>query len=116
MENITEKKTERLMVKLGKEFIVLKLEEIDWIESERNYLRLYKGESSFLIRNTLTDFEKKLDPNIFIRVNRSTIVNIDRIRKIESDVNYNYFVVMNNNVSVVWGKKFRNNLKKVLYN
>ncbi len=109
-------KLNRIMVKLGKEFIVLKCEDIDRIESEKNYLRLYKGEDSFLIRNTLSNFEKKLDPEKFVRVNRSTIVNIERIRKIESDIKYNYFVVLNNNVSVSWGRKFRNNLKRVLYN
>ena len=104
------------MVKLGREFIVLKLEDIDRIESERNYQRLFKGGNSFLIRNTLADFEKKLDPGKFVRVNRSTIINIEKIRKIESDLNYNYFVVMNDDVSVLWGKKFRENLKKALEN
>ena len=106
----------RLMVKLGREFIVLKCEDIDRIESERNYQRLFKGGHSFLIRNTLADFEKKLDPEKFVRVNRSTIINIEKIRKIESDLNYNYFVVMNDDVSVLWGKKFRDNLKRVLDN
>lgn len=110
------KKMERLVVKLGKELIILKCEDIDWIESERNYLRVYKGNNSFLVRNTISNFEKKLDPARFVRVNRSTIVNIEQIQKIESDINYNYFVVMNNNVAVSWGRKFRNNLKKVLYN
>jgi len=104
------------MVKLGREFIVLKCEDIDRIESERNYQRLFKGGHSFLIRNTLADFEKKLDPEKFVRVNRSTIINIEKIRKIESDLNYNYFVVMNDDVSVLWGKKFRDNLKRVLDN
>jgi len=106
----------RLMVKLGRKFIVLKCEDIDRIESERNYQRLYKGENSFLIRNTLAEFEKKLDPEKFVRVNRSTIINIEKIRKIESDLNYNYFVVMSDDVTVLWGKKFRDNLKRVLDN
>jgi len=116
MENLELKKMERLVVKLGKERIILKCEDIDWIESERNYLRVYKGDHSFLVRNTISNFEKRLDPHLFVRVNRSTIVNIEQIKKIESDPNYNYFVVMNNNVTVPWGRKFRTNLKKVLYN
>ncbi len=107
---------DRLMVKLGKDFIVLKCDDIDWIQSERNYLRLYKGERSFLIRTTLSDFEKKLDSEKFIRVNRSTIINIERIYKIESDPKYNYSVILTNDVSVLWGKKFRNNLKRVFHN
>ena len=116
MENIEVKKLERLVVKLGKELIILKGEDIDLIESEGNYLRVYRGNNSFLIRNTISNFEKKLDPNKFVRVNRSTIVNIEQISKIESDLNYNYFVVMSNKVTVSWGRKFRSNLKKVLYN
>ena len=107
---------DRLMVKLGKGFVVLKCQDIDRIQSERNYLRLYKGERSFLVRNTLANFEQKLDPEKFVRVNRSTIINIERISKIESDMKYNYFVIMSDDVAVAWGKKFRSNLKKVLYN
>ncbi|MEN8222184.1 MAG: LytTR family DNA-binding domain-containing protein [Acidobacteriota bacterium] len=106
----------RLMVKLGNGYVVLKCEDIDRIESERNYQRLYKGEHSFLIRNTLADFEKKLDPDKFVRVNRSTIINIERIQKIESDRKHDYFVVMSNDVTVLWGRKFRDNLKRVLDN
>jgi len=116
MENLELKKMERVMVKMGNERIIVKCEDIDWIESERNYLRIYRGENSFLIRNTISRFEKKLDPVKFVRVNRSTIVNIDQIQKIESDSNYNYFVVMHNGVTVSWGRKFRANLKRVLYN
>ena len=107
---------DRLMVKLGKGFVVLRCQDIDRIQSEKNYLRLHKGERSFLIRNTLENFEKKLDPDRFVRVNRSTILNVERIRRIESDLNYNYFVVMNNDVTIAWGKKFRNNLKRMFQN
>lgn len=113
---LREKQMERLMVKLGKEFLVIKVVDIEWIKAERNYLRLFLGGRSFLIRNTLSEMEKKLDSKRFIRINKSTIVNIDQIKKIKSDENYNYFVVLNNDVSEVWGRRFRNNLKKILYN
>lgn len=116
MESIEEKKIERIVVKLGKGYIVLKSRDIDWIEAERNYLRLHRGDRSFLIRNTLKNFEKRLDPEIFVRVNRSAMINVEKIRKIESDVNYNYFVILNNDVTVSWGRKFRSNLKRFLYN
>ena len=62
--------------------IVLSTEEIDWIEAADYYASIHTGGQSYLLRETLNDLEKRLDPQRFIRVHRSAIVNIERVREI----------------------------------
>jgi two-component system LytT family response regulator len=104
----------QIIVKVGRSFFFVKVDDIDCIESERNYLRIYKGDNSYLIRNTLGDMEKKLDADKFIRINRSTMVNINCIKELRSQSNSSYLVISNNNRSWTWGRRFRGNLKRIL--
>ena len=74
---------DRLLVKHGGTVHLLKLEEVDWIEAARNYVKIHCGQDVHTMRETMTHVEDKLDPERFVRIHRSTIVNVDRIRKIE---------------------------------
>lgn len=107
-------KTARMMVKLGNNYFFIKVNDIDYIVTEKNYLRLYLADKSFLIRQTLNSFEERLDPDRFIRINRSTMVNIDRIKELRSVENYKYKVVLSDDKSWIWGRKFKKNLMRVL--
>jgi len=73
---------DRILIKDGRSIVVVKVEEIDWIEAQDNYCCLHRGKEGMLIRDTLTNVERQLNPKIFLRVHRSTIVNIDRIRQL----------------------------------
>ncbi|MBX7219407.1 MAG: LytTR family DNA-binding domain-containing protein [Blastocatellia bacterium] len=73
---------ERIPVKRNEGVYFIKVPEIDWIESEGNYLRLHTGNTSHLMRETLSNLEAQLNPQSFIRIQRSVIVNFDRIREI----------------------------------
>jgi two-component system LytT family response regulator len=105
---------ERIPVKTGKKFVFLKPEEIDCIESERNYIKIQSGSECFLIRQTLAAIEKQLEDSRLVRINRSAMVNIDRIKELRFDETYNYEVVMDSGRSWNWGRKFRANMQKVL--
>ena len=75
--------TDRFLVKkLGREFLV-RVEDIDWIESSANYVNLHVGERVYPLRETMAGIEQKLAPRGFVRVHRSAIVNLDRVREIE---------------------------------
>lgn len=74
---------EQLAVRKGTANIFLSAEEIDWIEAEDYYARLHVGETSHLVRMSLTKLEKRLDPAKFIRIHRSTIINLDRLEGME---------------------------------
>lgn len=70
----------RIAVKRGKETTIVRLHDVDWMESESNYVRFHIGHDSFLARARLGSLEHRLDPAKFIRIHRQTIVNVDRIR------------------------------------
>jgi two-component system LytT family response regulator len=73
---------ERLVVRDGGRVSFIKVDEIDWIESEGNYLRLHVGPDAHLVRGTIKGSAERLDPERFVRTSRSTIVNLDRVREI----------------------------------
>jgi two-component system LytT family response regulator len=56
------------MIKIGARYLFVKVNEIDWIEADRNYLRIHKGENSYLVRQTLKGIEKKLNSDKFIEI------------------------------------------------
>ena len=70
-----------LVKKHGKEFIV-KIDDVDWLESSGNYVNLYIGTSIYPLRMTLTELSKQLEEKGFCRVHRSHGVNLDRIESI----------------------------------
>ena len=69
----------RLAVQAAGRVVFLKIEEIDWIEAEGNYVNLHVRKDAYLIRGRMQEFENQLDPEKFLRIHRSTIVNLDRV-------------------------------------
>jgi two-component system, LytTR family, response regulator len=72
----------RLMIKLASRVILLKVNEIDWIEADGNYAKLHVGRKSHLLREKMHDLEAQLNPQRFVRIHRSIIVNLDRIKEL----------------------------------
>jgi two-component system, LytTR family, response regulator len=72
----------RLAVKDGRRFLLVKVEDVDWIEAALNYVELHSRGRSYLIRTTLTELCETLDPAMFARIHRSTVVNLDRVKEI----------------------------------
>jgi two-component system LytT family response regulator len=102
----------RLAVRHRGEIIFIKVEQVDWISAEGNYSRLHSAETSYLIRGTLQRIEASLDPSTFIRVHRSAIVNIDRVRKLAtSDGVAN--IVLSTGDAVPLGASYRGRLEEI---
>ena len=85
---------ERFAVRVGHRLLFVKVSSIDWIGAEGNYASLHSGKQAHLIRETMTALEKRLDPRSFLRIHRSTIVNLDRVREIQSLSNRTYVVIL----------------------
>lgn len=83
----------RLVVKDGDRFVLVKAEEIDWIESAANYAEVHARGGSFFLRMTMNALEEKLDPAQFVRIHRSTIVNVDRVHDIAASASHGDFDV-----------------------
>ncbi len=74
---------ERLMVRTTGRVQFLRVEELDWIEADGNYVRLHSGGQTFRMRQTLTAVEAHLDPSRFVRLHRSVMVNRERIESLQ---------------------------------
>jgi two-component system LytT family response regulator len=76
--------------------VLLKVEEVEWMEAAANYVEVHARGKSFLIRTTISNLEQKLDPRRFTRIHRSTIVNVDRVAEIRSDAHGDFDVLLTN--------------------
>jgi two-component system LytT family response regulator len=101
---------DRLMIKSGGHLFFLKTEEVDWIEAEGNYVRLHAGEASHLLRETVAALEAQLDPARFLRIHRSTIVNLDRVREIHPLFHGEYRVVLKDGTKLTLSRGYRDRL------
>ena len=102
-----ELKTKRLMVKSGGRISFVKAEEIDWIEADRDYVRLYNGPKKHLLRGTISGMERQLQGERFIRIHRSTIVNVDRIREMQPLSYGEYAVILHDGTRLTLSRSFR---------
>ena len=105
---------DRLVVKNGGRVSFLKTREIDWIEAAGNYLRLHVGNESHLIRQTMAVIEEQLDPSVFVRIHRSQIVNIDRIKEMHPLFNGEYEVVLRTGARLTLSRGYRERLQSRL--
>lgn len=87
---------ERVLVKEKDRTKVIPVEDIDWIESQDNYISLHAGSSQYLVRNKISVMESRLNPKQFIRIHRSYIVKINQIRELEPLFNGDHIVHMKN--------------------
>ena len=73
----------RIVVKDGDRILFLKVDDVDWIEAADYYAKIHVGGHTYLIRETLANLEEQLDPERFVRIHRSTIVNLDRVQEMQ---------------------------------
>lgn len=76
------RRIQRLIVRDGDRSVVLRIDQIDWIRAAGNYCEVHVGSSTHLLREKISVTESRLDPQHFVRIHRSTIVNIDRVKEI----------------------------------
>ena len=100
----------RLVVKDRDRFLLLKVEELDWIESAGNYVELHTRGRCFLLRTTMNDLETQLDASRFARIHRSTIVNVDRVQEIKPSWHGDFSVLLENGTTVRMSRSYRNRL------
>ena len=80
-EDDSEAPLTRLAIRTGSRYHLVEVDEIDWIEGAGVYARLVVGETAHLLRTPLAELERRLDSARFVRIHRSTIVNLDRVRE-----------------------------------
>jgi len=105
--------SDRLIVRSGGRLFLFPSEEIDWIAGEGNYAQIHTGKQTHLVRETLSDLERRLDGSRFFRIHKSTIVNADRIREIQPTVNGAHTVLLRDGVRLTWSRGYRSRLKEL---
>jgi len=107
---------ERLVVKSTGRVFFLKTDEIDWIEAAGNYVKLHVGRDSHMIRETMNGIEAKLDPDQFLRIHRSTVVNIDRIKELHPMFSGDYAVILRNGTELALSRNYRDRFSELFEN
>lgn len=104
------KTAERIAIKSGGKVLFLKIEEIDWIEAADNYVSLHVGNESHLHRETLSALESQLPSGKFLRISRSTIVQVERIKELHPLFHGEYTVVLRNGARLTLSRSYRDKL------
>jgi two-component system LytT family response regulator len=105
------KPLERLAVKTGGRVIFVKVADIDYIEAAHNYVELHVEKQSHLLRETLNSIEARLPADRFVRISRSVIVNIERVKELQPLFYGEYTVTLHNGVRLTLSRRYRDKLK-----
>jgi two-component system LytT family response regulator len=105
---------ERICIKSEGRVLFLKTREIDWIRGADNYAELHVGKSVHLLRQTLSSLEQTLRPDHFVRISRSLIVNVERVKEYKIKPYGDYLVILRDGTELCASRTCRGNLKRLL--
>ncbi len=105
---------DRIAVKLDGRVIFLRPADIDWVEAQDNYVKLHVGREAHLVRDTISNFETRLDGRRFIRIARSTLVNLDRVREMQPMFHGEYVVFLQDGTKLTMSRGYRETLQQYL--
>jgi two-component system LytT family response regulator len=104
----------RLAVEANEKIVLIKIDDIRWIQASGNQIRLHVAKASYLIRHSLKNLQELLDPTRFLRVHRNAIVNLDHVQEFHLPKNGNMFVKLNDGMCLPLRKGNRVFLRKLL--
>jgi two-component system LytT family response regulator len=107
--------TTRIVFKSRGRILFLPVQDIRWIGAEENYVRICAGSESHLLRETMARLEKRLDPEMFLRVHRSAIVNLQFVKEVRSDADGESTVVMISGEKIPMSRGYRSRIHNWLH-
>lgn len=105
---------ERFAIKNGETVFFVRAEDVDAIEAQGNYVRLNLAGSSHLLRDTLNNIESQINPRMFVRIHRRTIVNIDRVKEVQTWARGEYRVVLVTGAHYTLSRGYRQHFEKFI--
>jgi len=117
-EGVSENETTfmtRIVFKSRGRILFLPVDEIRWIAAEENYVRICVGNESHLLRDTMARLETRLDPDVFLRVHRSSIVNLRYVKEVKNDPEGDALVVLTNGEQIAMSRSYRSRIYKLLH-
>jgi two-component system LytT family response regulator len=106
----------RFMIKTNGRVVPVKVSEVDWIAADDYFIKLHVGAKSHLLRMSMNELEEKLDPEKFLRIHRSTIVNFDCLKELEQTPSGEYLVVLKDGTRLKLSRGRRERLHQLLLN
>ena len=103
---------EWVLLKADGKNVFVKVKDIDWIESSRNNVRIHVGPTVYLLHETTSAIAQRLDPKKFLRIHRSSIVNIERIKELHPWFNGDYAVILRDGTQLTLSASYRDRLRE----
>ena len=105
---------ERLVIKASGRIYFLETSEIEWIEAEGNYVSVHSGKKAHLLRETISSLETQLDPKKFVRIHRSSIVCLNRIKELKPWFHGEYRIILQDGTQLTLSRNYRDKLQDAL--
>ncbi|MHB1861914.1 MAG: LytTR family DNA-binding domain-containing protein [Gemmatimonadaceae bacterium] len=109
-----ERQRARIVVRSERRLLFLRQEEIEWVEAAGNYVRLHVRGSAHVLRQSMKNMETRLDPAVFVRIHRSAIVNVDRIRELQPWMHGEYVVILDDGTRLSASRVFSDRLDALI--
>jgi two-component system, LytTR family, response regulator len=103
----------RVAVRAGDKYVVVNWRDVDWIEAADNYVSLHVGPREFLLRDTLASIEQQLDPEQFVRIHRSAIVQLDRVVELRPATHGDVQVKLRNGACLALSRTWRQRVERL---
>lgn len=107
---------ERLVIKTGGRVFFLDVRDIHCIEAEGNYVSVHDGAKNYLLRETISGLQAQLDPRQFLRIHRSAIVKLDKIKELQPWFHGEYRIILENGKQLTLSRNYRANLQEAVGN
>lgn len=107
-------RSDRLVIKSDGRVLFLRLVDIDWVEAADNYIRVHAGNEGYLARETMTSIENRLPSEKFMRISRSALVNLERIKELQPMFHGDYVVILRNGTKLTLSRNYRDKLQALL--
>lgn len=105
---------ERMVARTNGRILILRVEDVDWIEAAANYVRVHIGSQQYLVRETMNHLEARLDPERFLRIHRSLIVRKDRIKELEPLFQGDYSIILLDGTRLTSSRGYRDRVQAFL--
>ena len=99
--------SDRLAIPVGDRVVIIRLADVDWIQASDNYVEIHVGKKNWLLRETISALDRRLTPNGFVRIHRSTIVNAQRVTELRSLESGEFAVVLTDGQTLRMSKSYR---------
>ena len=114
--NIGNRYATRIVFKSRGRIVFLPVADIRWISAEENYVRIRTNGETHLLRETMCRLQEKLDPDVFLRVHRSSIVNLQYVKEVRTETDGEYAVMLVNGDKLTMSRSYRSRITDLLTN